>query len=171
MLLDFADRHGYNGMICPSNKTIAEANCISENSIDGLLSRARKNKLIKTSPARKGKPRYITLLCPDDGTEIFLQIRKKDSKNFANTQKKSDSTYYSNDKEKIKEKPLSLNFQLQTLKYTVPKDVRYKSGLTFVFKDGIKAMGFDKFKNLLFVMRSESHQDFIGDLKKRINGY
>lgn len=168
LLLDFADRHGYDGMICPSNKTISEANCISEKSIDGLLSRARKNKLIKTSPARKGKPRYITLLCPQDGKEIFLQIRKKDSDNFANMQKKSNPTYYIKDKEKIKEEPLPLNKQIQALKYFLPKDIRYKPKITFVLSDGITAMGFDNFRGLIFKMRSESHIDFVTVLKDRI---
>lgn len=168
LLLDFADRHGYDGMICPSNKTIAEANCISEKSIDGILSRARKNKLIKTSPARKGKPRYITLLCPEDGKEIFLQIRKKDSDNFANMQKKSEPTYYIKDKEKIKETPLPLNHQIQILKISVPKDIRHKTGITFIFKDGINAIGFDSMKNLILDMKSESHKDFVTALKNRI---
>lgn len=107
LLLDLADMHGENGKIFPNNKTLAENNCISEKSIDGLLSRARKNNLIKTSPARKGQKRFITLLCPDDGQPIFLHIRKKNQNNFANTQK---STFYINDK--IKEKGSSLPVSL-----------------------------------------------------------
>lgn len=168
LLLDFADRHGYDGMICPSNKTISEANCISENSIDGLLSRARKNKLLKTSPARKGKPRYITLLCPEDGKEIFLQIRKKDPDNFANMQKKSKRTYYIKDKEKIKETPLPLNHQINALRIALPRDIRYVKGITFVLKDGIDMMGYIDMQDLLFTMKSQSHTDFIGVLKERI---
>lgn len=98
MLLDLADMHGDNGKIFPNNKTLADNNCISEKSIDGLLSRARKNRLIKTSPARKGQNRFITLLCPDSGEPIFLQIRKKNTNKFANMQKSSGATYYKNDK-------------------------------------------------------------------------
>lgn len=168
LLLDFADRHGYDGMICPSNETLAEANCISVKSINGLLSRARKNKLIKTSPARKGKPRYITLLCPETGEPIFLRICKKDSNNLANVQKSLDSTYYIKDKEKIKESPLPIEYQINALRYKVPKDVRYEVGCTVTLKTGIDIIGFDRLSILLADMRTESHIDFFEALENRI---
>lgn len=106
LLLDLADRHGDDGKIFPSNATLADENCISEKSIEGLLSRGRKNNLIKTSPARKGQRRYITLLCPVDGQELFLQICKKD---FANMQKSLNPTYSSNVKEEKNDVVASLS--------------------------------------------------------------
>ena len=106
LLLDFADRHGYDGMICPSNKTISEANCISEKSIDGLLSRARKNKLIKTSPARSDELRIIKLLCPNSGEEIFL-TKKSYDKDYLNSLSYVDflkTNYWVNIRKKILKK-------------------------------------------------------------------
>jgi len=134
LLLDLADMHGENGKIFPNNKTLAENNCISEKSIDGLLSRARKNNLIKTSPARKGQKRFITLLCPDDGQPIFLHIRKKNRNNFANTQK---STFYINDK--IKEKGSSL-----------PVSLHWNGFLTLTQKND-----FEKFESYLNMSENE----------------
>lgn len=168
LLVAILIRFGQRGNIGFNNDEIGSWIGEDGEYIKNILSKLKAKKYLKIEGRKSNRKIYPGPKLFRDSQSQTKKVRDSQSPNVTTSHEPKILPIIKKEK---KEKPLSLNFQLQTLKYTVPKDVRYKSGLTFVFKDGIKAMGFDKFKNLLFVMRSESHQDFIGDLKKRINGY
>lgn len=130
----------------------------------------KKQGFVETKKLKRGISIWFVKHDPTNLTGLFRDDNL-DPTDMTNRPDKSDESkrsdhYIKNINKEKRARPL--NYSIQGLRHRLPKDVRYKQGITFVLKDGLDVMEGQELLDLLVKIRSESHTDFVGVLKKHI---